>query len=131
MKPSATAIPTIQATDAGDAVGSATGTPTATTGLGYVTDNVYIEGFTRIALPQELHNPQWVARLGDGIVAVPTRGGDYMVVDAKGHLGRSIPTLSGAVVGDDRSHLVALDRAEDLVYYDSTGAAVARLAAAL
>jgi hypothetical protein len=124
--------PTMQVTGVGDAVRVtlADGAPTATTDLGYVSDSVYTEGSTSIALPAELKNPQSVARLGDGLLAVPTMGGDYVVVDARGRAGKSIATVSAPVVGDNRSHVAALDRAEDLVYYDSSGTEVARLEAA-
>lgn len=129
--PQPRATPTIQATGAPDAARlvPAKGAPTATTDLGYVTDGVYIEGSTRITLPPGLQDPQWVARLGDGVLAVPARGGDYVVVDAQGRRGDSIMTISGAVIGDNRSHVAAVDRNEDLVYYDSSGAEIARLTA--
>lgn len=127
-----TAIPTIQATGATGAtlVQLASGPTSATTDLGHLEGNVYVEGSLKIPLPKSLEDPQWIARLGDGMVAVPTRGGDLTIVDASGHTGKSIATISAPVIGDQRSHLVALATNEDLVYYDATGSEVARLTAA-
>lgn len=131
VAPTPTAIPTIRATGspAAAVIAPATGGVTASTGLGYVVDGVYVEGSERITLPAAVRRPGTVARLGDGLVIGRTEGG-IVIVSSQGKVVRTLTDLDpNVVVSPDRTHLLTTTGSGDLVYLDATGARVARLRA--
>lgn len=114
-------LPTIQATGAPNAarVVLASGPATAPTDLGYVTEGVYHEGALRITLPAGLTQPNWVSRLGDGLLV--DVNGTAFVVAADGSRGRQVPATSSFVVDEDRTHYATTDRDGSVVYGDASG----------
>lgn len=127
---SPTTIPTLRSTGAPSAavLRPATGPATGITDVGFVVDGVYREGQRQTKLSAPFLRPDRVAALGDGLLI--TVGGRAVVVDAAGRTLRDLPTLLGPIaVTADRSHGLVTDQAGNLLYLDSRGKQVARLAA--
>ncbi len=128
---SPTAIPTLRSTGSPSAAGlaPATGPATGTTDVGFVVDGVYREGQRRTKLSAPFRRPDRVAALGEGLLL--SAGDRAVIVDAAGRTVRDLPSLRGPLaVAADRSHGLVTDQAGNLLYLDSRGRQVARLAAA-
>lgn len=128
---SPTAIPTLRSTGSPSAAGlqPATGPVTGTTDVGFVVDGVYREGQRQTKLSAPFQRPDQVSALGDGLLV--TAGDRAAVVGADGRTVRDLPSLQGPIiVAADRSHGLVTDQAGNLLYLDSRGKEVARLAAA-
>lgn len=127
---SPTAIPTLRSTGSPSAatLQPATGPATGVTDVGFVVDGVYREGQRQTKLSAPFQRPDRVAALGDGLLI--TVGDRAVVVDAAGRTLRDLPTLRGPLaVAADRSHGLVTDETGNLLYLDSRGKQVARLAA--
>ena len=128
---SPTAIPTLRSTGAPSAaeLQPATGPVTGTTDIGYVADGVFHEGKRKIRLPAAFRVVNTVSALGDGLLV--DAANRVVVLNADGQVVRDLPALQGPiVVAPDRSHALVTDRGGSLLYLDSSGNQVARLAAA-
>lgn len=120
--PTPTAIPTLRPTGAPDAVRltPATGPVTAATDVGYVVDGVFHLGATSVALPADLHDTAYVARLGDGLIVSGPDG--YVVVGPDGRRGTVIASSQQTPrVSEDLTHVLLSDADGALVYADSRG----------